>query len=263
MRIVLCTYRYWGWEIVNRLYENIYMDEEITMPIGKDMKHFVGIITSAKKKEVDYINFLYGEIPVVELDDEKNDLIKELDKFKPDVVIFIGWSWVVPENDYDCLCIHPSPLPLYRGGSPIQAQILAGEKTSKVTLFEMLGPTENIDSGDIIAQRDYSLGGTLDDIFRQISVKGTDLIEGFVRDHKNNSVQFYPQDHSKATICKRRRPEESEITSEELQTKDAEYLYNKIRCLYSEKSKYPTAFIKAKDGKKLFLLEAKLEDNDE
>jgi methionyl-tRNA formyltransferase len=238
----------------------MYSDEEITIPVGKDMKHFVGIITSAKKKEVDYINFLYGEIPVVELDDEKEDLIKELDKLEPDIVIFIAWSWIVPKNDYDCFCIHPSPLPLYRGGSPIQAQILAGEKTSKVTLFMMENPEEGIDVGDIISQQDYSLEGTLDDIFRQISFKSTVLIEDFIRDYKNNVVRFYPQDHSKATICKRRKPEESEITLEELQTKDAEYLYNKIRCLYSEKSKYPTAFVRTKDGKKLFLTTAKLED---
>ena len=56
--------------------------------------------------------------------------------FKPDLILFYGWSWYVAETllqDYTCLMLHPSPLPKYRGGSPIQNQIIAGEKNSKVS----------------------------------------------------------------------------------------------------------------------------------
>jgi len=40
-------------------------------------------------------------------------------------------------DEYDCYCIHPSDLPKYRGGSPIQNQIIDGVKDSAVTLFKM------------------------------------------------------------------------------------------------------------------------------
>tara|TARA_Y100001973_G_C5183304_1_gene326244 strand:+ start:1718 stop:1879 length:162 start_codon:yes stop_codon:yes gene_type:complete len=48
----------------------------------------------------------------------------------------------------------------------------------------------------------------------------------------------------------------SEITFEEISDNTAEYLYNKIRALQSP---YPNAFIKCKDGTKLFLEHASVE----
>jgi methionyl-tRNA formyltransferase len=61
--------------------------------------------------------------------------------------------------------------------------------------------------------------------------------------------------NEKKTIFKRRKPTESQITISELKNKDANYLYNKIRMLTNP---YPNAFIKTKDGKKLFILETKV-----
>ena len=58
--------------------------------------------------------------------------------FNPDIILFYGWSWIVSDfliKNFDCLMLHPSPLPLYRGGSPIQNQIINGEIRSKVTII--------------------------------------------------------------------------------------------------------------------------------
>ena len=74
-------------------------------------------------------------------------LIESLDEFKeeielekPKAIFFVGWSWIVEKDIVDnhlCICLHPSPLPKYRGGSPIQNQIINGEEESAVTLFKM------------------------------------------------------------------------------------------------------------------------------
>ena len=48
---------------------------------------------------------------------------KVLLEFDPQFVLFYGWSWIVPEEiikGYNCVMLHPSPLPKYRGGSPIR-----------------------------------------------------------------------------------------------------------------------------------------------
>ena len=63
-----------------------------------------------------------------------------IDEFNPDIILWYGWSWIVPDrilDKYTSLCLHPSPLPKYRGGSPIQNQIIDGVKTSAVTIFKM------------------------------------------------------------------------------------------------------------------------------
>ena len=61
-----------------------------------------------------------------------------VENFKPDIILFYGWSFIVSETltaKYKCLMLHPSNLPKYRGGSPIQNQIIDGILDSKVTIF--------------------------------------------------------------------------------------------------------------------------------
>lgn len=177
-----------------------------------------------------------------------------LNDFQPDLVLFYGWSWDVPSrivNKYKCLMLHPSPLPKYRGGSPIQNQIVAGERNSKVTIFIM---NNEMDSGDIIAQADISLMGTLSDILTDIEDVGIRLTINIL----TVGLHPVPQDHSKATYCKRRTPEESEITIEEIKERSAEYLFDKIRMLSPP---YPNAFIYTNDGKKLIIKSAEIQSD--
>jgi methionyl-tRNA formyltransferase len=179
--------------------------------------------------------------------------VEALDDFKPDLVLFYGWSWIIPADllkRHTCLMLHPSPLPRYRGGSPIQNQMIVGETSSKVSLFVM---TDELDAGDLVGQQDLSLAGTLDDIFMRMEDAGVELTRHLL-DH---GLQRVPQDHSAATFCKRRTPGDSEITAEELSSKPAEYLYNKIRMLADP---YPNAFILTADGKKLMITKAHIEE---
>ena len=71
---------------------------------------------------------------------------KVIKEFKPDIILWYGWSSIIPPNivnNYDCICLHPSPLPKYRGGTPIQNQIINGEKMSAVTIFKMKEGIDN------------------------------------------------------------------------------------------------------------------------
>ena len=147
--------------------------------------------------------------------------------------------------------LHPAPLPKYRGGSPIQNQIIRGELQSKVSIFIM---TDKLDAGDLIAQGDLSLAGSIKDIFDEITLVGTALTKELL----DNPLRRIKQDESEATYFKRRTPEESEITPEELQSKPAQYLYNKIRMLQDP---YPNAFIRTSDGKKLLLKLAAVDED--
>jgi methionyl-tRNA formyltransferase len=166
-------------------------------------------------------------------------------------IFFVGWSELIPEeivNKYCCLCIHPSMLPLYRGGSPIQNQIIDGVLDSGVSLFKM---DNGIDTGPIFSQLHLSLRGTLDDIFLRIIFIASQLIREFVQIVlSGKEVNFKIQNDDFATYFKRRKPSESEITLKDLQTLSTEQLYNKIRSLDDP---YPNAYIKCADGGKLFL----------
>jgi len=173
--------------------------------------------------------------------------------YRPDIILFYGWSKIVKKNiieNYNCIMLHPSPLPKYRGGSPIQNQIINDEKKSAVSLFLM---GEGLDDGPILKQKRYSLKGNLSDIFNRIIKIGYSLTMEIL----NEGLNPIEQNHSKATIFKRRKSEESEITIEEIQNKPARYLYNKVRMLQDP---YPNAFIRAGDNKKIFVTIAHIEE---
>tara|TARA_A100001515_G_C4590172_1_gene215706 strand:+ start:111 stop:758 length:648 start_codon:yes stop_codon:yes gene_type:complete len=181
-------------------------------------------------------------------------LHESLSKNSFDVLFFIGWSWLIPDNiinNNSCVCLHPSPLPKYRGGSPIQNQIINGEKTSAVTLFEM---DKGIDTGPILYQKMFSLEGDLNSIFNDIQLIGTEGIKTFLE----GGCTAEPQDHDLATFFKRRTPEMSEINLNDFQRFTAEEVFNKVRCLQHP---YPLAYIKCKGGTKLYLKEVLLDDD--
>lgn len=163
-----------------------------------------------------------------------------------DKIFFIGWSWIVSDKiikKYECICMHPSPLPKYRGGSPIQHQIINGERLSAVTFFKM---TDKLDAGEIIFRLPMSLEGELKDVTnRMIPLVITSIFYIL-----NNKLQGQLQDEEEATYFKRRKPIESEIKYDDIKNKTAEQLYNKIRSLQDP---YPNAYIVCKDGKKLYL----------
>ena len=189
--------------------------------------------------------------------DDKDLLEEMIDIYNPTYIFFIGWSWIVEDdiiNNYPCICLHPSPLPKYRGGSPIQHQIIKGETESAVTLFKM---DEGIDTGDILFQNKFSLLGDLKDIYNQISDVGTigviDIIE-------NGYQSVTKQNENDATFYKRRNPSMSEIKLKDFNNFTAKELHNKIRSLQDP---YPNSFVMCKDGTKLFLTNSKVEiDND-
>ena len=178
---------------------------------------------------------------------------EKIRRFNPDFILFYGWSDVVAKqliSDYTCLMLHPSPLPKYRGGSPIQNQIIEGETESAVTIFIM---DQFIDTGPICRQRYLSLDGSLENIFKSIEIIGFELTSDILE----NGLQATEQDENEATYCARRTPKMSEITMDDLKTKPASYIYNKVRMLQAP---YPGAYIRSADGKKIFIRKCDIEN---
>lgn len=172
-----------------------------------------------------------------------------IDSINPDIIFLYGWSWyVVPEitNKYLCMCLHPSPLPKYRGGSPIQNQIMNDELESAVTIFHM---GEGLDDGPIYYQESFSLDGYLPEIFQRIESIGSWGTKLIILKYKNNMLVSFDQDEAKATSYKRLKPSNSEIKPIDFLNNSALYFYNKIRGLQKP---YPEAYIRCKSGKLIF-----------
>ena len=203
---------------------------------------------------IDIFNKLKGiyDIVLIETPDQLTQLSNMF--HKNDTIFFLGWSWIVDKNiidNYNCICLHPSPLPKYRGGSPIQNQIINKEQVSAVSFFKM---NDKLDQGKILYQAPFSLKGELNDIFSRIIELGTFGIHHIMASNPKGTKQ----DESEATYCKRRKPEESEITIDEIMNKSAHELYDKVRMLNDP---YPNAFIRCKNGDKLFITKTHYNDS--
>lgn len=182
--------------------------------------------------------------------------IKTLEEYKEfeahpirdvDLILFIGWSWIIPESFTDnhiCLGIHPSDLPQYRGGSPLQNQIINGVLNSKVSLITL---SSKLDAGEIWLKEDLALvGDSMDDIFDNIIHSSIALLNSFFNDYPN--IKPITQDISKGSYFKRRKPEESKLTLDDFNKMTLQELYDFTRCLTDP---YPNAYLEDAQGNRL------------
>ena len=202
------------------------------------------------------LKIFYGTSHDIVIFDKDNYSETSLTQENPDMVLFYGWSWKISPSiieKYMCLMLHPSPLPKYRGGSPIQNQIINGETQSAVTIIEM---TDKLDAGDILAQESISLDGNIKEILKRLTRVGTRLTKRIV----SGNIARRKLDETEATFYNRRKEKDNEITVSEILSQDSQYLYNKIRMLGDP---YPYAYIKTVDGKKLLIKDVSIEVGDD
>ena len=147
----------------------------------------------------------YG-IKVYQPETLKNENSKnELKSLDPDVIVVVAYGKLLPKAVLDiprfgCINVHGSLLPKYRGASPIQSAVLAGDKVTGVTTMYM---GEGLDTGDILLTRETEIGEneTSAELFDRLSEIGADLLIETLS--KLDSIEPLPQDDSKATYTKK------------------------------------------------------------
>ncbi len=134
-----------------------------------------------------------------------NSLINQLTDLSPDLFIVASYGKIIPQSILDIpklgsINIHPSKLPLYRGASPIQSQLLDGVTDSGISFILM---DAEMDHGPIIKLSAFSFqpSDTFQTLhysmFKQAAEVLPEVINGFV----DGSLKPVEQDHSKATFC--------------------------------------------------------------
>lgn len=181
---------------------------------------------------------------------ETTEDLNRIDTESFDLMFFVGWSEILSEKflaDRKSVCLHPSKLPYYRGGSPIQHQVISGVKESAVTLFIM---NDKLDEGDIVYQEEISLSGDIDDIFNEIIEVGAKGIRSVANSFEKSELKAIEQEKHIYKPYRRRKPSDSRICASDLEYLSAKDIHNMARTL---KSPYPNAYIELKDGSKLYL----------
>ena len=149
------------------------------------------------------------------------DLVGDPEKFgaaiaerKYDVVILVGWSWIVPKaivESMEVVGVHPSDLPHYAGGSPIQNQILDGVRNSAVSLFRL---TPALDLGPVIYKEPISLEGHLSQVLGEIERASVVVLRRYLQNWPN--VPALAQPPERPPSRRRLTPAASRLTAEKI-----------------------------------------------
>ncbi|MGI6620318.1 MAG: methionyl-tRNA formyltransferase [Bacillota bacterium] len=162
------------------------------------------------------------------------EAIERLRAVEADFIAVAAYGQKIPAQvleipKYACLNVHPSLLPKYRGGNPVQRQIMAGEQKSGVSIIYM---SERMDAGDICLQKviDIDPDETYGDLERRLGVVGAQALVEAMCSVYTGSAGRTPQDEDEATYAPRLRPGEEVINWQA----PAEDIHNLVRALSPE-----------------------------
>lgn len=173
-------------------------------------------------------------------------------EWQPDIIVVTAYGQILRAHVLElpargCLNVHASLLPRWRGASPIQHAILAGDSESGISLMRM---DEGLDTGPIYIRSALSIleddsSATLHD---KLADEGADLITRHLDDIVAGRLAAVPQNESLATYAPMIKKTDGKIDWE----KDAYQLGRQIRAM----TPWPGAYTDW-DGKRLKILSAR------
>lgn len=145
-------------------------------------------------------------IPVIQPDDINSEkALNELRALQPEVLVAVAYGKkfnkpILSLAPAGVLNLHPSLLPLYRGASPIQSAIAAGELTTGVTVIRM---DTGIDSGPVLDQVEVAIeeDETAPRLSRRLACEGAELLTRTLEKLQAGFEDARPQDEDRATFA--------------------------------------------------------------
>ncbi len=182
--------------------------------------------------------------------------ITELAEYKPTLIVVAAFGQILPKMVLEmpakgCVNVHASLLPRWRGASPIQAAIAAGDTETGVTIMMM---DEGLDTGSILAQRVVPIRPrtNAEELSRQLAFLGAQALLEVLPSYLNGMLAPLPQDGSAQTYAPMLNKGEGELDF----SRSALELDRKVRAFYP----WPGTFFTL-DGKRVKVLEAHVHDS--
>ena len=160
---------------------------------------------------------------------EHTQLLTEID-----YAVVVAYGLLLPEFilqavKKQCLNVHPSSLPLFRGAAPIERTLEAGHSKTEICVIEM---TKSLDAGNILAKMPYTISPEENSInlHEKFSKIGANLVCNLLENNCKNALNI-PQNHENATYAKKIQKFELEIS--QINHENSSVILNKIRAFAS------------------------------
>ncbi len=159
---------------------------------------------------------LEHDLPVCQPENFKSaESVDALRDHGADLMIVAAYGLILPPAvlaapRLGCLNIHASLLPRWRGASPIQHALLAGDSQSGITLMKM---SAGLDCGDIVARRRIAIADdwSAAELHDALAPLGAEMLTEVLDDIEPRLAAAEPQDESLATYAPRLTKAQAEV----------------------------------------------------
>jgi len=186
-------------------FEIIGVFTQTDKPVGRQQ-----ILTPPSVKEL----ALQYDLKVFQPEKIKTE-IETIKNLKPDLIVVIAYGKIIPQEildipKYNCINIHASLLPKYRGAACLNAPILNGDSETGVTIMKM---EAGLDTGPILRQTKMILTGreTLTMVHDKLAFLGTEILVATLRDWVQGKIEPQIQDDSQSSYIKTLKKEDGRI----------------------------------------------------
>ncbi len=130
------------------------------------------------------------------------DTIATLKQYKPDFIVVAAYGLILPKAvldipTYECLNVHGSLLPRWRGAAPVQRAILAGDKEIGYSIMKI---GEGLDDGDYCYQNKIeNTGQSSTEVFDWMATDSVSALLNCMQSISDGIAQWTAQDDSLAT----------------------------------------------------------------
>lgn len=182
---------------------------------------------------------LAHQLPIHQVTSFKDEAdIETLKHYQADLMVVVAYGLILPMPILEtprlgCINIHASLLPRYRGASPIQASLLAGDTITGVTIMQM---DKGMDTGDILDKATCPIRevDTSESLHATLATLGAECLKQFLPKLAAGKNERRVQDHSLATYTKKITKEDGFIDWHQ----DAQQIERQIRAY----NPWPVAF---------------------
>lgn len=151
-------------------------------------------------------------IPVITPEELTKEVVAKIAEYGGEYALVVAYGKLLPQMlihafPKGILNIHYSLLPKYRGASPVEAALLAGDTVTGVSIQKMV---KQMDAGDVMAMREVPIypEETARELRARLIDEGADLLISSLPSFLAGTAVFTPQNESLATFCRKIAKEE-------------------------------------------------------
>jgi methionyl-tRNA formyltransferase len=157
-----------------------------------------------------------GELGIERLAAEnvnEEGVLERIRAVRPEAVMVCAFGQLIREpllSEWPLLNVHPSLLPRWRGAAPIERAIMAGDRSTGVSLMQV---TAGLDSGPVALREEVAIGpeDDFESLSGKLSTLGGELLIEALDQQGRGELHFTEQDDDEATYAEKIEPPERRL----------------------------------------------------